>query len=105
MRLLVAGIDSMAKRHPWLMGCVVLLLAGALFLPSLHHLADHHHDTTPDGDCQLCLLLNLNFLALPICFALDLARRVGALAPGHFCPDPASVLLRIPGARAPPLSR
>jgi len=104
MRLLVAGIESTAKRHPWLVGCLVLVLAGALFVPSLHHLADHHHDTAPDGDCPLCLLLNLNFLALPICFALDLARRIGALVSGIFRPDPASVLLRIPGARAPPLS-
>ncbi len=66
MRRLAVRISTLTKRHPWLAAVGVMLLAGALFLPSLHHLVIHHGHDLAEGDCPVCLLLNLNFLALPV---------------------------------------
>ncbi len=104
MRLLAVRIQESATRHPWLALCGVLLLSGAFFLPSLHHLGSHQHDGATGDGCPICLLLNLNFLALPISFALVLARRVGIFVLDVIGLRPVTALVQTPGARAPPLS-
>jgi len=104
MRQLAHRISTLMKRRPWLAATGIVLLAGALFLPSLHHLADHHDAGADGGDCPVCLLLNLNFLALPVLFTLEPARRAKALLAVVTVAAPAAAAVRMPGARAPPLS-
>ena len=104
MRRLADRISALSERHPGMATVGVLLLAGALFLPSLHHLVIAHDVGADDDECPVCLLLNLNFLALPVVFALELARRVAGLPAAADGAGPAPALVGFAVARGPPFS-
>jgi len=104
MRHLADRISTLTERQPWLAAVGVLLLAGALFLPSLHHLVISHDGGADEDHCPVCLLLSHNFLALPVLFALDLARRALALMAPVAGVGPASAVAGSAAPRAPPLS-
>ena len=95
--------QSLLAARPWLAGVVVLVLAGAFFLPALHHLVDHH-----DGDsgtsCPICILAAAGVVAVLaagfVLAAAETARLAG--------PRPVAVAVRrrprLVCTRAPPLS-
>ena len=82
----------------------VLILAGVLLLPGLHHLPGHGGAADSDETCALCLLLDLSFVAVPVLIGALLTCPVVARLGADLGALPLVASPGTSGGRGPPLS-